>query len=201
MKDKIKRNIYILVLSILLFIVSICIQSPTWNKHNETVENKVENVIEVVETEKEEQEENNNIVEVQENTTIEEVSPANEPNWENISQDYQGGFTGYLTHYGPDCAGCGGVTASGYDVRNTIYYEDDECGTLRIVALSSSYPLYTVIKISNYRGGEIYAIVLDRGGAITGDKVDLLVSSEAEAAQLGTQSNVVVNIMRWGKGN
>ena len=32
----------------------------------------------------------------------------------------QSTFTGYLTHYGPDCKGCGGTTAAGYNVKNTI---------------------------------------------------------------------------------
>lgn len=102
----------------------------------------------------------------------------------------------YLTHYGPDCAGCGGTTSSGYNVRNTIYYNDNTYGQVRIVAMSKNYPLYTVIKLKNYKYGTITAIVLDRGGAITGNKIDLLVSSESEASQCGIQNSVEVEILR-----
>ena len=165
-------------------------------KKDNIIENKNEKFdIERVEKEQKKQEENNNIIiDIPKEKKEEEEFPQIQS--EEIGKDYQGGFTGYLTHYGPDCVGCSGVTASGYDVRNTIYYEDNECGILRIIALSKNYPLYTVVRINNYKGGEIYAIVLDRGGAITGDRIDLLVSSEAEAAQLGVQDGVTVNIMR-----
>ena len=163
----------------------------------DNIENKNEKSnIEMVEKEQKKQEENNNniIIDIPEEEKEEEESFQIQS--EEISKDYQGRFTGYLTHYGPDCVGCSGITASGYDVRNTIYYEDNECGTLRIIALSKKYPLYTVVRMNNYKGGEIYAIVLDRGRAITGDRIDLLVSSEAEAAQLGVQDGVTVDIIR-----
>lgn len=207
MKDKIRRNIYILVLLILFLIASICIQYPTWTKHNENIEN----IVEVVETEKENQEENNNTIEIQDEKTEEtytvilpeelkkEETPIVQEPQPQVQQEPQGSFTGYLTHYGPDCAGCSGVTVSGYDVRGTIYYNDSQYGQLRVVALSRDYPLYTVIRMNNYKGGEIYAIALDWGGAITGTRIDLLVSSEGEASRLGVQSDVSVDIIRWGK--
>lgn len=93
-----------------------------------------------------------------------------------------------VTHYGPNCNGgaCSGITASGYDVRNTIYYNDSEYGQLRIVATSRDIPLYTVIRIKDYKvGGDTLAIVLDRG--VSGNVIDLLVSSEEEAYGLGIQ--------------
>ena len=108
-------------------------------------------------------------------------------------------FTGFITHYGPDCKGCGGTTAAGYNVKNTIYYNDKTYGTVRIVAMSKSYPLYSIIRISNYKQGSIIAIVLDRGGAIKGNKIDLLVNSEAEASKLGIQKNAQVEVLRLGK--
>lgn len=93
-----------------------------------------------------------------------------------------------ITHYGPNCnsSACSGITASGYDVRNTIYYNDQEYGQLRIVATSRDIPLYTVIRINDYKvGGDTLAIVLDRG--VSGNVIDLLVSSEEEAYGLGIQ--------------
>ena len=56
-------------------------------------------------------------------------------------------FTGTITGYGPDCYGCIGITASGYDVRNTIYYNDlifigdDESrtGAVNILAAKALY--------------------------------------------------------------
>lgn len=108
-------------------------------------------------------------------------------------------FTGFITHYGPDCKGCGGTTAAGYNVKNTIYYNDKTYGIVRIVAMDRSYPLYSIIRISNYKQGAITAIVLDRGGAIKGNKIDLLVSSEKESSKLGIQRNAQVKVLRWGK--
>lgn len=108
-------------------------------------------------------------------------------------------FVAYITHYGPDCKGCSGVTAAGYDVRNTTYYDDPEYGTVRVVALDKTYPLYTIIRVNDYKNGPITAIVLDRGGAIKGNKLDLLVESEAVAYSLGIQTEAHVEILRWGK--
>ena len=213
---KIKKIIISCIAALLLMILVAGASLQYFNSiKNEAFVNAEENVIKVDETEKEKQEENNNTLEIQDEKTNEtyiveipeeikqeETHIVEEPpvqNTNEMSQDYAGGFNGYLTHYGPDCAGCGGITASGYDVRNTIYYNDSQYGQLRIVALSRDYPLYTVIRMNNYKGGEIYAIVLDRGGAITGDRIDLLVSSEAEASNLGVQSSVSVDIIRWGK--
>ena len=103
-----------------------------------------------------------------------------------------------LTHYGADCKKCSGITASGYDVRNTMYYNDKEYGNIRIVATSKSIPLYSIIKIKNYKlGGDIIAIVLDRG--VGNGVIDLLANSENEARQLGIQKGVEIEILRNGK--
>ena len=108
-------------------------------------------------------------------------------------------FVGKVTHYGPDCNGCSGVTASGYNVKNTIYYNDPEFGSVRIVAGPKEVPLYSILTLHNYKGDPITVIVLDRGGAIKGTKFDILVSSESEAIQWGIQNNVEFEILRWGR--
>ena len=106
--------------------------------------------------------------------------------------------SGYkLTHYGPDCSGCSGTTASGYNVRNTIYYNDNTYGKIRVVAMKD-LPLYSVIKIKNYRqSGDIIAIVLDKPKNY--GIIDLLVESEKKSSQLGIQNNVQIEILRRGK--
>lgn len=102
-----------------------------------------------------------------------------------------------LTHYGWDCKGCSGNTASGYNVRNTIYYNDATYAKLRIVAMKD-LPLYSVIKIKNYKlGGDIYAIVLDRG--VGSGVIDLAVENEKVASKYGIQNNVEIEIIRSGK--
>ena len=106
-------------------------------------------------------------------------------------------FTYKITHYGPDCSGCSGRTASGYNVSNTIYYNDYEYGQVRIIAIKD-LPLYTIVKIHDYKiGGDTLAIVLDRGVGF--GVIDLLVSSESEASRLGIQRNAQVEVLRYGK--
>lgn len=112
-------------------------------------------------------------------------------------------FTGQMTAYGPDCEGCGGRVACPprQDVRNNnIYFEDTDYGTVRILAADSRIPCGSIIKISNvtFSQEEIYGIVLDRGGAIRGNIIDFLVSSEANSYSIGRQRNVSFEIVRWG---
>lgn len=108
-------------------------------------------------------------------------------------------FDGTITTYGPDCAGCGGKTSSGYDVRNgNIYYDDYMYGKVRIIAADKKYPLGTIIRIAapNISSEPIIAIVLDRGGAIRGNKLDLLFPSNAES--IYRQKNAKCEVLRYG---
>lgn len=110
-----------------------------------------------------------------------------------------------MTGYGYDCRGCTtGKTASGYSIRDTIYYDDPTFGTLRIVAMDKSIPMYSIVRISNINGMEpILAIVLDRGDGISFSKsiqIDLVVESEAVAkTTIGKKYNVTCDILRSGK--
>lgn len=92
------------------------------------------------------------------------------------------------TFYTAFCAeGCGGVTATGLDVSNTIYH-----GGRRIIAVDPN-----VIKLGStgtltLSTGQTYRVTAqDTGGAIKGAKIDLLVASESEANHLGRQSAVL----------
>ena len=79
-----------------------------------------------------------------------------------------------ITAYCPCSKCCGksnGITASG-----TVATAG------RTVAASSKYPLGTKLNI----GGHIY-VVEDRGGAITGNKIDLFVNSHSEALAWGVR--------------
>ena len=111
-------------------------------------------------------------------------------------------FFGTITGYGPDCDGCIGITASGYDVRNTIYYEDKTYNKVRILAADKSIPFGTIIKISNIKNYEDFlGIVLDRGSAIGFNKssqIDLLFSNEKETYEFGRINNVTFEILREG---
>ncbi len=113
--------------------------------------------------------------------------------------------TGKVTSYTPYCSdGCQGYTASGKYVGNgDIYQYDPEYGMVHIVAGDRSYPFGTIVKLKNlnYFGEEIYAIVLDRGGAIGKDRrvlFDLLFASEDTARNFGVEYNVECEILRFG---
>ena len=95
-----------------------------------------------------------------------------------------------LTHYSAYCnTGCTGVTATGYDVSNTIYYKG-----YRIVAMPSSVPLYTKVRLHYSNGNKVDAIVLDRGSDVGVGRADLLVNSTEEAYRLG-RFNVEIEIL------
>ena len=59
---------------------------------------------------------------------------------------------GTITGYGPDCAGCSGITASGHNLHESIYYNDLEFGTVRILAADKSIPFYSIFRVSNIPG-------------------------------------------------
>lgn len=102
-----------------------------------------------------------------------------------------------LTHYGYDCCKSG-KTATGYDISKTIYYNDATFGKVRIVAMCSKYPLYSIIKIKNYKlGGDTLAIVLDRG--VGCGTIDLAVKNEKTASKYGIQKNVQIEVLRNGR--
>lgn len=111
-------------------------------------------------------------------------------------------YKGNITAYGPDCTGCSGITASGYKVRNTIYYNDKEYGKIRIVAADKSLPFGTIVRISDLKifKEPIIAIVLDRGSAIGFNKrvyFDLLYKNEKSTNSFGKRK-ATFEILRRG---
>lgn len=112
-----------------------------------------------------------------------------------------------ITGYGYDCRGCtSGKTKTGYDITETIYYEDPTFGQVRIVAADKSIPFYSIVRLSNLVGIDpIIAIVLDHGGTIGFENkfdFDLLCDNEAIANKTidpSVQNKVVYELLRSGK--
>lgn len=117
------------------------------------------------------------------------------------SNDVIDTFIGRLTGYGPDCEGCSGITAYGYNVTNgNIYYNDDMYGNIRIVAADPKFKFGTIVRITAPKvlSEPIIAIVLDRGGGIKNNHFDLLYNNEAETAHIGLQTNIKYEVLRVG---
>ena len=127
-------------------------------------------------------------------------------------------FVGTVTAYGPDCAGCIGITSSGYKVAekvngvfNTITttYIDDDFGELRILAAANTkFPIGTVMRMSGANiDGYITGIVLDTGSAMRqawnrGEiLIDLMFATENsdDVYIFGRRRNVTMEILRYGR--
>ena len=117
-------------------------------------------------------------------------------------------FTGSMTAYGKDCCGSEpsrqGITASGYDLKQSLTYNDPTYGSVRIIASDRNFKLYSIIKVDDPVDGSYDAIVLDRAGSIIGlnkvKKFDLAVESENFASSsYGVHKNVSFEVLRIGK--
>ena len=111
--------------------------------------------------------------------------------------------TGTLTGYGADCYGCSGITSSGFNLKKSIYYNDSEFGSVRVLAADPSFPFYSIIRISNVPGMDSFlGIVLDRGGNVgygRGTLFDLAFSSERDPNLIPLNKNVTFELLRSGK--
>ena len=143
----------------------------------------------------------NNITTNDNNTVIEEA-PLPTQEVMNETSNILETQVGSLSAYGPDCVGCSGYLASGFNAMGgNIYYNDSTYGNVRVVAGDRTYPFGTIIQVQGTYLGDFYAIVLDRGGGVGFGKrflFDLLCNSEGEASQVGSFHNVTFNVMRYG---
>ncbi|GLC86891.1 3D domain-containing protein [Lysinibacillus piscis] len=99
-----------------------------------------------------------------------------------------------VTHYSAQCYRCSGISASGVDLRYSTYYEG-----LRVIATDPQViPLWSIVEMET-PNGIFKGIALDTGGEIKGNRIDLLVSSEKEAYQLGVYRDVKVTVLKNGK--
>lgn len=88
------------------------------------------------------------------------------------------------TAYTASCNGCSGITADGIDVRNTEYHEGR-----RVVAVDPSViALGTELIVTTADGREIEAIASDTGGAIKGNRIDILFANHSDAVNFGRQN-------------
>ncbi len=181
-------------------------------QNEELEENNVEkesNKIEQKEIVKQEKriEQNNNQQAVPASTTIENNNTHTET--QSVDGVYVGlKFTGSMTAYGKDCCGTDssrqGITASGYDLKKSLTYNDPTYGSVRIVATDRNFKLYSIIKVDDPIDGSYNAIVLDRAGSVIGlnktKKFDLAVESESYASSnYGVHKNVSFEVLRIGK--
>lgn len=87
------------------------------------------------------------------------------------------------TTYTAKCNGCSGVTKSGVDVSDTVYYEGK-----RVIATDPAViPTGSTVLVTLESGARFEATAQDVGGAIKGNRIDVLVSSKEEATQFGRQ--------------
>ncbi|NIK12718.1 3D domain-containing protein [Alkalibacillus almallahensis] len=95
-----------------------------------------------------------------------------------------GGFQTFTsTKYTADCSGCSGYTATGVNVNNKTTHNG-----MRIIAVDPSViPLHSRVEVKT-PSGSFTAIALDTGGAINGNKIDILTNSRSDALQWGRRS-------------
>lgn len=98
------------------------------------------------------------------------------------------------TAYTAFCStGCIGITRTGYDVSETIYYKDME-----IIAVDPNViPLHSIVEVDT--GSRVFtAIALDTGGAIKNFRVDLLKETKSAARKFGRR-DVKIRVLEWGE--
>ena len=97
-----------------------------------------------------------------------------------------------VSWYTNKCDGCSGITAKGVDVRNTNKYQ----GYTVAASDWNVIPPFSIIEVEKY--GQF--IIVDKGGSIKGNKLDLLAKTKKEAYSNGRQ-DLSVKVIRWGKGD
>lgn len=148
---------------------------------------------EVVNSEEQEIIETSNTPNVQEQPVVEEPIVQN-----NVSSEVLATYSGDLTGYGPDCAGCSGRLACDSTINVTngnTTYNDPAFGQVNIVAASKNLPCGSIVEF-NSKNGNIKAIVLDRG--VSGTTLDLLTPSESYALQNVGRQSITYTVLRNG---
>jgi len=128
-----------------------------------------------------EQKRNDELKKQQQENVVSRGDTSSTGNWMTFNASY---YTAYCSE------GCTGITATGYDVSNTIYYNG-----LRIIATDPKViKLGTIVEVKTpYE--TFKAISLDTGGAIKNHKADILVSSTQEAINLG-RHNIQIKVLK-----
>lgn len=111
-------------------------------------------------------------------------------------------YVGNLTSYGADCYGCSGYTSSGHNLNVSMYYDDSEYGTIRILAADPSFAMYSIFRVNVPGRDPFIGIVLDRGGNVgfgRGTLFDLAFKNESDPNLLPLTHNVTFELLRSGK--
>lgn len=120
-------------------------------------------------------------------------------------------FTGKLTTYGGDCAGGNGTSSTGIKLSPITGVQGTNSPKLTYngrsyycLAADSSIPFGTIIEITNHNLGiesTAYGIVVDRGGAIKGNKIDIFNGTEAgKYFTGGTSKDTQFKVVSVGTG-
>ena len=118
-------------------------------------------------------------------------------------------YTGRITSYGADCIGCGTRTAAGLYVTTTGVKNEPTAtlsfngGEYYVVAADRQFPFGTILKVSNHNytvPDPFYAIVLDRGGAVKGTKLDLFSGSQKRPLFGGHGGMMEFEVIAYGDG-
>ena len=130
-----------------------------------------------------------------------------------------------ITKYGFDCTGCGigldgaagtsaGIRLNGTSIRqsNGTWLDGITYDGYYVVAADKAFPNCTILEISNHTfigmgltaGVPFKALVVDRGGAITTNKLDLFVGSEKNInvvtnKRTANSKVTVVGFLKWTK--
>ena len=88
-------------------------------------------------------------------------------------------------------------------MTKSIYFEDGEYGSVRILAADRSIPFYSIVRVSNVPTmDDFIGIVLDRGGNVgygKGTLFDLAFESERSPDLVPLTRNVTFEILRSGR--
>lgn len=139
------------------------------------------------------------------------ISPATDTIIETGTLQEGAYFTGRLTTYGGDCAGGNGTSSSGIKLSPISGVQGSNSAKLTYngrsyycLAADPSIPFGTIIEISNHNlsiESTAYGIVVDRGGAIKGNKIDIFNGTEAgKYFSGGTSNNTQFKIISVGRG-
>lgn len=139
------------------------------------------------------------------------ISPATDTIIETGTLQEGAYFTGRLTTYGGDCAGGNGTSSSGIKLSPISGVQGSNSAKLTYngrsyycLAADPSIPFGTIIEISNHNlsiESIAYGIVVDRGGAIKGNKIDIFNGTEAgKYFSGGTSNNTQFKIISVGSG-
>ena len=139
------------------------------------------------------------------------ISPATDTIIETGTLQEGAYFTRRLTTYGGDCAGGNGTSSSGIKLSPISGVQGSNSAKLTYngrsyycLAADPSIPFGTIIEISNHNlsiESTAYGIVVDRGGAIKGNKIDIFNGTEAgKYFSGGTSNNTQFKIISVGSG-